>query len=103
MIDYSKKLYDTVRLADMNKLGVQLGAACIDARVPVQIVAKWVGVSRQGVYNWFTGLNEVAQKHQAKVVKITSTLLRALDDGKLPAEDLGTTLAIVQQYRKEAK
>lgn len=103
MIEYSKKTYDAVRAGDIRRLGVQLGAACIDAQIPVQIVAKWVGASRQGVYNWFTGVNDVAPRHQQKVTRITEVLLRGLDDKKLPAIDLSTSLDIIAQYRKDTK
>lgn len=41
--------------ADDSTLGVQLGKACIEAAVPVMVVAARLGVSRQTVYNWFAG------------------------------------------------
>ena len=51
----------TTRLSTMNKQadgslsGVKLGRVCIRKEVPVAEVALQLGVSRQTVYNWFTG------------------------------------------------
>jgi len=99
MARYSKKMYDLVAEAPMSMLGVQFGAACIDAQIPVQVVAKWLGVTRQGVYYWFTGVTEVAEKHRAKIESIRSILLRALDDNVLPADDLAEAMKIIKTYR----
>jgi len=54
----------TTRLSTMNKQadgslsGVKLGRVCIRKEVPVAEVALQLGVSRQTVYNWFTGAHE---------------------------------------------
>ena len=99
MIRYSKKTYEAVSKADMNLLGVQLGAACVDAEISVQVVARWMGVSRQGVYYWFTGVTDIEAGKRSKVENIIATLLKALDADELPAKDLPTALAIVKKYR----
>lgn len=99
MAKYSQRIYDAVSAADMSMLGVQFGAACIDAGIPVQVVARWMGLTRQGVYYWFTGVTDVADKHREKVARITRIIIRALDDGALPAEDLPAALAAVKKYR----
>jgi len=36
-------------------LGVQLGRVCIRKGIPVAAVAERLAVTRQTVYNWFTG------------------------------------------------
>lgn len=99
MARYSKKIYDAVAAAPMSMLGVQFGAACIDTQIPVQVVAKWMGVTRQGVYYWFTGVTEVAEKHQAKMESIRATLLAALKDNALPVDDLAEAMKVVKKYR----
>lgn len=99
MARYSKKMYDLVAAADMDLLGVQFGAACIDAQIPVQVVARWLGVTRQGVYYWFTGVTEVAEKHRAKIGGIQQVLLNALNDEALPVDDLVEALQIIKKYR----
>ena len=99
MINYSKKTYDAVAAADQGKLGVRLGAACIDAQIPVQVVAGWFGISRQGVYNWFTGKSGVATRHELKAQKIIGTIHAALDDKALPAANLVEAMQIIKQYK----
>lgn len=99
MAKYSKQITDAVAKGDMRKPGVLLGAACIDAGIPVQVVAKWLGLSRQGVYFWFTGVTDVAERNRPKVDTITKVLLAGLDAGELPAKDLATALEVVKKYR----
>jgi hypothetical protein len=101
MSKYSQQIIDAVAKGDMKRPGVLLGAACIDAGIPVQVVAKWLGLSRQGVYFWFTGETEVAERNRTKVDKITSVLLAGLDAGELPAKDLATALEVVKKYRSK--
>ena len=97
---YSPQIYAAVAKGDQTRPGVKLGAACIDAQIPVQVVARWLGLTRQGVYYWFTGVTEVAERNREKVEKITNTLLRALDAGALPAENLEAALAVVEKYKR---
>lgn len=98
---YSQKMYEVVAAGDMRRPGIKLGAACVDANIPVQVVAKWLGLSRQGVYYWFTGHTEVARRHLDKVERITSVLLAALDANELPAESLSVALDVVKKYRNK--
>lgn len=99
MAKYHQKTIDAIAIADQNRPGVYLGAVCIDAQIPVQVVAKWMGITRQGVYYWFTGANEVAEHHLPKVERVTQVLVAALAARDLPAKDLPTALAIVKQYK----
>jgi DNA-binding XRE family transcriptional regulator len=55
MRGYTLALAKANRLAPQHLIGVELGAACIRADVPVAEVAKHFGVSRQAVYAWFCG------------------------------------------------
>lgn len=52
---YSAKLVALNRQADKSNLGVRLGRACIKEDIPISLVAKTLGVSRQTLYNWFMG------------------------------------------------
>ena len=54
---YSVRLIESNRAADPKLLGVKLGRVCIKLCIPVSDVASTLGVSRQTVYNWFTGVN----------------------------------------------
>lgn len=53
---YSLRLAKTILAADPDKLGVQLGRACLRYDIPVSEAASQLGVSRQSVYNWFCGI-----------------------------------------------
>mgnify|MGYP005989590039 CR=1 FL=1 len=59
---YSTHLDSLNQEADQSLLGVRLGRTCIDANVPVTEVASQLGVTRQTVYNWFTGVHEPKQE-----------------------------------------
>ena len=100
MAKYHKAVYERVAAANMRKPGVRLGAACIDAHIPVQVVARWMGVTRQGVYYWFFGETEVAEHNTKKVEVITKVLIRAVDDKALPVRDLAEALNIVKKYKE---
>ncbi len=52
---YSLRLAELNRSADQQSLGVRLGRVCISENIPVSNVAKRLGVSRQTIYNWFSG------------------------------------------------
>jgi hypothetical protein len=55
---YSLNLVEQNSTADGRRLGVRLGRLCIKHSVPVAVVAKRFGVTRQTVYNWFRGNGE---------------------------------------------
>lgn len=52
---YSLRIQDANSKASKHKLGVRLGRLCIAQDIPVAVVAKCTGVTRQTVYNWFCG------------------------------------------------
>lgn len=52
---YSARLIGLNKKANPKLLGVRLGRMCIKHDVPVVAVASALGVSRQTVYNWFSG------------------------------------------------
>lgn len=100
MNKYSEKVRAAVAAADKQKPGVQLGHLCIKAEVPVQVVAKWFGVTRQGVYYWFTGVTELSDRHMEKLRQVRLVLTQALKDKHLPAETTEALAATIKQYRK---
>tara|TARA_R110000868_G_scaffold165799_3_gene399401 strand:- start:526 stop:759 length:234 start_codon:yes stop_codon:yes gene_type:complete len=71
---YSLRLAKLNAAADHKLLGVLFGAVCIEHNVPVATVAGKFGVSRQAVYNWFTGVSKpsvsAALKIQALIEKL---------------------------------
>ena len=60
MIGYSQLIVEANKAADSKKLGVRLGRYCITNDIPVKDVMEYFIVSKQTVYNWFTGTTEVS-------------------------------------------
>lgn len=58
MQGYTIRMAKAIDEADGSLLGVQLGRACLARDVPVSVVAKNLGVTRQTVYSWFLGVSE---------------------------------------------
>jgi transcriptional regulator with XRE-family HTH domain len=54
---YTARLIQKNKEASGRSLGVKLGRLCIKHDLSVSEVANTLGVSRQAVYNWFTGVN----------------------------------------------
>lgn len=57
-VGYSLRVVTANRNAGAMSLGVRLGRACIAQEIPATTVARRFGVSRQTVYNWFSGVYE---------------------------------------------
>ena len=55
---YSQFTIASNKSASKRALGVALGRACIEHGVSVYKVAERFGVSRQTVYNWFSGVHD---------------------------------------------
>ena len=102
MTYYSPEMYTAIEEGDHSKLGVRLGAACVDAGIPIIALSKWFGVSRQAIYGWFRG-TPMRDKYHEKAETIIGILLAALEDEALPVEDLETAMAIFKQYKSRAK
>jgi len=71
---YSTRLIESNKAASPKLLGVRLGRVCIKLRIPVAYVASTLGVSRQTIYNWFTGTSNP----QNTVVDSVESLLTSL-------------------------
>jgi|TARA_R110000744_G_scaffold314646_2_gene421666 DNA-binding XRE family transcriptional regulator len=71
---YSLKLLQLNKAADKKLLGVCLGAVCIKNDVPVAEVAQKLKVSRQAVYNWFTGVSNPNVQTANKIEKLIAKL-----------------------------
>jgi hypothetical protein len=70
MIGYTIHLRQRNRAADKRKLGVRLGKHCISMGIPVIDLVEMFGVSRQTVYNWFSGAHEVGPSQKARVKEL---------------------------------
>lgn len=71
---YSLRLIERNNQANEKKLGVQLGRTCIKHNVPVTVVASRFRVTRQTVYNWFSGTSNPAEPLHGLVTHYISTL-----------------------------
>lgn len=73
-MSYSVDLIERNKEADSKLLGVRLGRACIKRKVPIARVAKELKVSRQTVYNWFSGVFEPTPAVHRRVLAYYSSL-----------------------------
>jgi len=71
---YSIDLVEAVSKLNPERLGVRLALACIKHRVPVQVVAARLGVSRYTVYNWFQGVFEPRGRTQDTIMDMIKEL-----------------------------
>lgn len=70
---YSQKIIEKVNEAPVG-LGTNLGQWAIRRDVSMKRIADIVGASRQTIYNWFTGMTEVAPAYQERVAKVIAVL-----------------------------
>lgn len=67
---YTSRIDKLNRTANRSSLGVKLGRWCIKSDVSVSEIAFQLGVSRQTVYNWFTGVHEPNQEFTELIEEI---------------------------------
>jgi hypothetical protein len=72
---HSLKLVEAIRGGDPSDPVIKLGKYCIDHHVPVSDVAKYFGVSKLTIYNWFFG----KMKPRRKNVELLHDTLRRLE------------------------
>lgn len=71
---YSARIIDLNKSADKERLGVALGRVCIALDIPVTIIARQAGVSKQTIYNWFIGSYDPRAGYKAVVENIIQDL-----------------------------
>jgi hypothetical protein len=71
---YSVRLSQLNKEADDTLIGVRLGRLCIACNRPVSSVAVDLGVTRQTVYNWFSGSNAPQSQMVSAVEAYLATL-----------------------------
>jgi len=57
-------------------LGVQLGSLCIALKYPVSKVAIELGISRQSVYDWFSGRAKPADDKEDAIKALAEKIAR---------------------------
>jgi DNA-binding phage protein len=70
MIGYTLYMQQVNKSADTKRLGVKLGRHCIKNSLSVAALAKEFGVSRQTIYNWFSGKTEPTKQHIPRIKQI---------------------------------
>jgi hypothetical protein len=68
MRGYSLRIADAVRAGDDALPWMKLGKLCVDRNIPVDTVAKELGVSRPAVYAWFFGHSTPSQKSVERIL-----------------------------------
>jgi hypothetical protein len=84
---YSQEYIDSLNQVEMHdNLGITLARACVEANVPLKLVAKYFGVSRMTVHTWFRG----GPIRPGRVPLVNSLLTNIKEDtarGTLPLAD----------------
>ena len=64
----------STRIVHLNKaasargnMGVKLGRECIKRGIPVAVLSDYLGVSRQTIYNWFSGATSPTGETKAAI------------------------------------
>jgi hypothetical protein len=70
---YSQKIIEKINEAPTS-LGTDLGKWAIRRDVSMKRISMIVGASRQTVYNWFTGMTEVAPSYKERVEQVIIVL-----------------------------
>jgi transposase len=70
---YSQKIIEKINDAPIS-LGTELGKWSVRRDVSMKRIAEIVGASRQTVYNWFTGVTEVAPSYKDRVEQVIVVL-----------------------------
>jgi hypothetical protein len=71
---YTLHLLITNKKADGKSLGVALGRECICRNVPVTLTASKLKVSRQTIYNWFSGVHIPDDKYTDAIVRLIAEI-----------------------------
>lgn len=71
---YSQKIAEILRTSTSSSLGVALGRLCLARGYSVVEVSEVLGVSRQTIYNWFTGVTEPGKRRHEKLQSLISKL-----------------------------
>lgn len=70
---YSQKIIEKINEAPVS-LGTELGRWAVRRDVSMKRISDIVGASRQTIYNWFTGVTEVAPFYKDRVEQVILVL-----------------------------
>jgi predicted transcriptional regulator len=74
MRGYSQCVIEANQLADPSNIGVMLGRACIAQKYPAAMVAKELEISRQAVYDYFSGNAKPTKDKESLIIELIQKL-----------------------------
>lgn len=74
MRGYSQSIVEANHQADSENIGVLLGRLCILQKIPVSVVAEELELSRQTIYDWFSGKAIPAKERESSIVYLIQRL-----------------------------
>jgi DNA-binding transcriptional regulator YiaG len=74
MRGYSQHIVEANQLADPSKVGVMLGKLCIAKKIPATLVAEELEISKQSVYDWFSGRANPTKDKESLIVQLIQKL-----------------------------
>ncbi len=77
MHGYTIRIAEAINNADGDLAGVKLGQLCIKHDIAVTKVAKYLGVTRQTVYSWFTGKSQPQSSYADAVARLIQEISNA--------------------------
>ena len=75
MRGYSQSIVEANNLADPDNVGVLLGRICIEKKYPVLNVVKELEISKQSVYDWFSGKKQPAFENESAIRQLIQKLM----------------------------
>jgi hypothetical protein len=84
---YSQEYIDSLNQVEMHdNLGISMARACVDANIPLKLIARYFDVSRMTVHTWFRG----GPIRPGRIPMVRSLLANIKEDtarGTLPLAD----------------
>lgn len=74
MRGYAQSVIEANQKADPRSIGVKLGALCIALKIPASKVAEDLAVSKQAIYDWFSGNKIPAPNKEDKIFEMIDKL-----------------------------
>lgn len=71
---YSHKIVEILNTSTSDSLGIVLGRLCLARGYSVAEVSEVLGVSRQTIYNWFTGVASPGKRRHEKLESLIKKL-----------------------------
>jgi hypothetical protein len=93
--NYSEKFLLSINKMDTDRLGVQLGQACVKANLPALYIAEALNVSRMTIHSWFRG-KPLRDKNAQKVKSLLQNIDEDLSKGTLPAPSMPIAKKYIQ-------